>query len=146
MAGETIKITGLRELSDALGELGKSTERSLLRRLAFRALEPVRDRAKQLVPVKKGKLRESIVIGTNLTKRAKAADKKEPRRGVRVFVGTAKRNAVAVEFGTFRIGAQAYMRPAWDSQQNRVLDFVTSELRGEIEKTAARAAKRKARA
>ena len=124
----SFKLTGARELDQALGELKKSTERSLLRRVALKALEPMRDRAKQLAPVQEGRLRESIVVGTTLSRRAKKSERAEPKGGVRVFVGTAKRNAVAVEFGTFRAPAHPFMRPAFDSEGPKAVGIVETEL------------------
>lgn len=140
----TVRLEGARQLHDALGELKKPTERALLRRVAVKALEPVVERAKQLVPVDEGRLRDSIVIGTNLTSRAKRADKAQPKNGIRVFAGSASRNAVPREFGSVRSRPQPYMRPAWESEKERVLGEVENGLRDEIEKAAARAA-RKAR-
>ncbi len=140
-----MKISGFRELSDALGELKKSTERSVLRRTAVKALQPFVDRAKQLVPVHEGYLRDSIVIGTQLSKRAKAADRVEPRSGVRVFAGTANRNAVPREFGSIRSPAHPYARPAWDATKDGILDQVKTDLAADIEKTAARAARKAAK-
>lgn len=140
-----VKIGGFRELDRALAQLPKATERSVLRRVAKLALEPVLERAKQLVPVDEGRLRDSLVIGSSLTSRARRADKAEPREGVRVFMGSASRNAVPREFGTVRSAAQPYMRPAWDSQRVTSAKIVFTELEKEIKKAAARAARKKAR-
>lgn len=138
----TVEIKGLRELSAALEGLGKSLERGVLRRTAVKALEPVRDRAQQLAPVDEGHLRDSIVIGNRLTRSAKAADKAEPRQGVRVYCGTANRNAVPREFGTVRSAADPFMRPAWDSESGGMLDTIGRVLGPDIERTAARLAKK----
>ncbi|MEO6153401.1 MAG: HK97-gp10 family putative phage morphogenesis protein [Croceibacterium sp.] len=139
---ETIKLTGFKELHDSLGNLKKTTERALLRRVAVKALEPIAERARQLVPVDKGNLRDSIVVGTNINSGARRAARKDPVQGVRVFCGTANRNAVPGEFGSARSPAQPFMRPAWDGGKDRVLESVQRDLKTEIEKAAARAAKR----
>lgn len=138
-----IKVSGFAELDRALADLGKNTERTLLRRVATKALEPIRDRAKALAPVDDGHLRDSLVIGASLTSNAKRADRREPREGVRMFMGTANRNAVPREYGSIRSGATPFVRPAWDEGAPAALKYVQDELGGEIEKTAARAAKRK---
>lgn len=138
----TVKITGLRELHGALGELKKTTERALLRRVATKALEPFVERAKQLVPVAEGDLRDSIVIGTNLNRGARREAKRDPVQGVRVFAGTSNRNAVPREFGSQRSAGRPFMRPAWETTKDRMLADVQADLMAEIEKTAARAAKR----
>lgn len=141
----TFKISGFAELEKALSDLPKATERSVLRRVGKKALEPILDRAKQLVPVDQGRLRDSLVIGSVLTGRAKRADKQEPREGVRIFMGTANRNGVPREFGTVRSAAQPFMRPAWDSEKANAFKVVLTDLGDEVEKAAKRAARKKAR-
>ncbi len=44
------------------------------------------------------------------------------------------------------MAAQPYMRTAWDSQKDAALGIIKNELGNEITKTAARLAKRKAKA
>lgn len=136
------KVSGFRELSDALGEFKKSTERTVLRRVAIKALQPFVDTAKQFVPVDEGWLRNSIVIGSNLTRNAKSADRLQPKAGVRVFAGTANRNGVPREFGTWRTRPQPFMRPAWDATAPKILDQVQRDLAAEVDKTAARIARK----
>ena len=140
---KSFKLTGARELDQALGELKKSSERSILRRAAIKALEPIRDRAKELVPVNEGTLRASIVIGTTLTRSAKKDERAEPKGGVRMFVGTADRIAVAIEFGTYKARARPYMRPAFDSAGPKVFGILEKEIGAAITRAAARAAKSK---
>ena len=146
MAKGDIKLEGFKELDRALAELGnKSTERTLLRRVAKKALEPIRDDAKRLVPVDEGELRDSIHIGGKMTKRARAADRKQPKHGMRLHMGTARSTAVAIEFGTYKAPAQPFMRPAWSSGKAEALYYIARTMGDEIEKTAARAAKRRAK-
>ena len=142
----TIKLDGFADLHKALGELGKSTERGVLNRVGKAALEPMLQRVHELVPVDSGMTRDSIVIGTRLSGRAKRAERREPKNGVRVYVGTSHRNAVPREFGSWRQRATPFMRPAWQQTQGEVLAQVQELLGPEIEKTAARAAKRRAKA
>lgn len=147
---ETFRLTGSRELSAALEELGKAAERRVLTRVAKKNLEPFVEKAQGLAPVDEGFTRDSIVIGTKLTDRAKRADRKEPRNGVRVFAGTAARNAVPREFGAVWkdgtvLKAQPFMRPAWEASKDGMLASVQSDLMDEIDKAAARAARKKAR-
>ena len=153
-----LRVTGLEGIDAALREIKQSTGKAAVRRVLTRALEPVRDTAKQLVPVHEGRLRDSIVISTRLGKSAARAARKmtatessvaamrgigEASRGsVTVYVGTANRNGVPREFGTVRSVASPFMRPAWDANKHRVLDTIQSELGAEIMKTAERAARR----
>lgn len=143
MPNARVQISGFKEMHDALGELKKSTERALLKRVATKALQPFVERARMLAPVDTGYLRDSILVGTKLTRDAKRRAKKDPAQGVRVFAGTAARNGVPREFGTAKIPAHPFMRPAWAATKDIVLNNVERELRAGIEKTAARAAKRR---
>lgn len=141
----SFRISGFRELDQALAELPKSLERNVLRRVATKALQPFVERAKSLAPVDEGNLRDSIVIaGSGLSRGAKAVDRAEPKQGVRMYAGTANRNAVPREFGSIRAPAHPFMRPAWDATSEGMLKSVAADLGPEIERTAARAAKRKA--
>ncbi len=141
-----IKLSGFKEFEAMLAQLGKSTERTLLTRFAKKALEPVRDRARQLVPVDSGFTRDSIVVSTQLGRSAKRKERAEPKNGVRVYVGTTARNAVPREFGTFARRATPFLRPAWEETKDAVLVTIQRDLGAEIERTAERAAKRRAMA
>lgn len=142
---EEVKLEGFRELHDALGQLPKATERAVLRRIATKALEPMRDQARQLVPVDEGNLRDSITIGTKLNRNARKAARADPVDGVRVFMGTSNRNGVPREYGSWRTAAQPFMRPAWHTGKRAALAFIMTELGGEIARTATRLAKRAAK-
>ncbi|GGO90817.1 HK97-gp10 family putative phage morphogenesis protein [Stakelama pacifica] len=145
MAGDAVELSGFKELDAALAKFSKSTERALLRRVATRALEPFVTEAKRLAPVASGNLRDSITIGTKLTGNARREARRDPPDGVRVFAGTADREAVPNEFGTVRAPAQPFMRPAWDTTSNLVLARVMDDLADEIDRTAQRVAARAAK-
>jgi HK97 gp10 family phage protein len=53
--------------------------------------------------------------------------------------------AITQEFGTVHHGPQAYLRPAWDQNKMRALDIIKGELWIQIEKAAARLAKKAAK-
>jgi HK97 gp10 family phage protein len=145
MAKSDVKLTGFKELHAALGELPKATENGVLRRVATKALEPMAEDARRRAPVDDGTLRDSIHVGTKLSKGARAAARKDPVEGVRVFMGSSGRNAIPREFGSSRSPAHPYMRPAWDAGKDRLLDDVMTGLATEIDKTATRLAKRRAK-
>lgn len=142
----TVKMEGLRELDYALGELPKTTGKATLRRVLKKAAEPLRRHAEQLAPRLSGALATSIVVGTKLTRRQARIARKAPKSTVEMFVGPNNPAAVPQEFGTHDQRAQPYMRPAWDAEQNGVLVEISTELGGEIEKSAVRLAKKRARA
>ena len=142
-----VKLSGVRELDLALAEMKKSTARGVLKRVALKALQPVVDAAKAMAPVDDGQLRDSIVASDQLAGNAKRSAPKlargERATGITVYAGTKNRNGVPREFGSVRAPAHPFMRPAWDGNKGRLLDSVAKDLAEEIEKTAARAAKRK---
>ena len=68
---------------------------------------------------------------------------------VELFMGPSKAKTkadaikrIVQEFGSRKMRANPYMRPAWDMDKERLLERVTAQMRTEIEKTVARAAKR----
>jgi HK97 gp10 family phage protein len=62
-----VKVEGLKELDAALGELTKATAKNVLKRVLKRAAQPIADAARGKVPVDTGKLRDSIIVGSNLS-------------------------------------------------------------------------------
>lgn len=142
----TVKVEGLRDLGAALAELPKiATAKAVVRRVLKRAAEPLRALAEQTAPRLTGALKISIVIGTKLTRRQARMARKEPKSLTEMFIGTSNPAAVPQEFGTHDQKAQPFMRPAWQATKDQVLTNIGAELGPEIEKTAARLAKKAAR-
>lgn len=144
-----VRVSGLKELDEALSQLPKATAKAVLRRIGIRALAPVIATAKTLVPVDDGDLRDSLKVTTKLSRRQQSIQNKALAQGkasVQLFAGaSALPHAHLVEFGTSAMAAQPFMRPAWDQQKSAVLKMISDELGGEITKTAARIARRAAR-
>lgn len=69
-----VSVSGLRELDQALGLLPKATARNVLKRTLDKAAQPIVDEAKQLVPVKTGALRDSIIASTRVKNKVGAAE------------------------------------------------------------------------
>lgn len=142
-----VKVEGLKALDKALGELSKATAKNVLRRVGKKALEPVAQEARELVPVDEGHLKASIAVGTKLTRRQSSIHRRfGGRNTVDVFVGPGGLpQATLREFGGDGNAPQPYMRPAWDNNKTKVLDSVKKNLGGAIKKSAARAAARAAK-
>ncbi|MFB0875339.1 MULTISPECIES: HK97-gp10 family putative phage morphogenesis protein [unclassified Sphingobium] len=141
--------TGFGDIERALADLKQTTGKSVLRRVGRKALEPVKNKAWQLAPVDTGGLADSITISG--TQKGGIHEGKipgipnNPKSQVRLFVGPDTRfshRGELQEWGTFSNPPQPFMRPAWESEKMGVLSTITKELKGEIERTAARAAKR----
>lgn len=146
MARVVVKIEGLKELDKALGQLPKATAKAALRRVLKEAAEPLARTARRLAPRDEFYLYESIDVSTKLSKRQAGLHRAQGGRAFQeMFVGTNNPAGVQQEFGNSRHPAQPFMRPAFDAKKMEALDIITTLLWGEIEKTAARVAKRSAK-
>lgn len=144
------KFEGGKDLENALLKLvditGKTTQgKAAMGRAAAKALEPTQRVAKALAPRLTGDLEESIVIGSRLTRRQARMAKKVGKSAVERHVGTANPAGIPQEFGTFKESAQPFMGPAWDATQDKVFGGLSDEAWKQIEKTANRIAKKRAR-
>lgn len=163
----TVRVEGLSELIQALKELPKATARNVQQRVLMRRVQPVVDAAKAHVPVRTGRLRDSITATTKRPRghktaaarafakvrgsggtsaAAKAASKAAGSSMSEVFVGPGRlAQAGQIEWGNRNHPPHPYMRPAWDAHQRQVLDGIADDMWAEIRKAAARRAKRRMR-
>ena len=149
----TVRLEGFAELDKALGELPKATAKNVLKRVLIKAAQPIEDSAVQLAPRLTGKLADSIIIGTKLTRSQKespvlTADgyRSASKNSVEIYVGTALPRGQFEEFGTMKNHPHPFMRPAWDGHKEESLAIVASLLGAEITKAAERYAKKLGRA
>lgn len=149
----TMRIDGLRELDASLGalaaEYGKASGKAVLRRVADKALGPMAEVARQLAPddpaTPAGDLKASITVGGKLNKRQAALARKDQNKAtVTRYMGTNDPAGIQQEFGNVNHGPQPFMRPAFQQEAQPTIERVGAELGPEIEKTAARLAKRRA--
>ncbi|HMR51189.1 MAG TPA: HK97 gp10 family phage protein [Amaricoccus sp.] len=159
----TVKVEGLRETEAALAELGKSLGKGVLRRVAIKALQPFDSAWRGMAPDDPGTggddLRSSGGVSTRLSKRQAKLHRKafrNDRASVEVFAGSNDAAAVPLEFGTVErfqksgkaVGAVAphpFVRPAWDGTKDAMPAAIGRDLWVEIEKAAARKAKKAAK-
>lgn len=141
------KVSGLKDLDKALGQLSKATAKSVLRRVLKDAGEPIARAARQKAPTDTFILQESIDVSTTLNRRQRALHKAEGGRAFQeMFVGTNDPAGVQQEFGNENHAAQPFMRPAWDSEQDKALEIISNQLWTEIEDAAKRLAKKASKA
>lgn len=143
----TARVEWLAGSDKALSEVGtKATQKNLLVRTLKKAAKPIDDAASNMARIDTGKLQISVITGTQLTRRQKSSAYKAGKLGVaEVHVGTAMSRGLFQEFGTFKMPASPFMRPAFDMRKNEAQDIIGKELWVEIEKAAARAARKKAK-
>lgn len=171
----SISIEGLKEVDKAIGELmtatNSRTAKNAIRRGLIKAGEPMAERMRQLAPVGSGALRDSIIVSAKLknpvgkaeyarvmaeggTKSQALAAKRDALRAaagtgstVEVFVGPSTRapHAHLLEFGTVHAPPQPYARPAFEETREAAVGTITDAVRTELEKAAARAARKAAK-
>lgn len=151
----TVKVEGLREINDALGQLPKATGRNVMRRVAVKRLEPMAEDARSRAPDNPATggndLRESIAVSTQLAGYAKRLNRRS-KAEIEAHMGPAGRGGKKAppqgsqqEFGNVNHPPQPFMRPAWDAGKHDLLNGITDDFWDEINKAAARQAKKTAR-
>lgn len=136
----TVKVEGLREVDAALGQLGKATGRNVMRRVAVARLEPMAEEMRRLVPIDSGDLKDGIAVTTKRPKRSRKSSE------VEAYAGPGRHpQAHLREFGGDGSPPEPYVRPAWDSGKGELLDGIADDLWSEIQKAAARQARKAAR-
>lgn len=147
-----MKIEGAGDIERALAELARGTAKGVMRRAMRRALQPVAEAADNSA--------FEIAITSRLTPRqyGQARGDRGPSR-VTLYVGPVESDgspaphAHLVEFGTGprthasgkyvgAVMADPFMRPAWDANLADMLAILRREVWAEIEKAAARAARK----
>jgi len=144
-----VKVTGLREVEKALADLPKSTGKNVLRRVLKKRAQPTADAMSAGAPRLSGQLSDSAAVGTKLTKRQASLHRKmfkSDKAAVEMFVGMGGlAQATQQEFGNEHHGPQPFARPAWDATKGAMLDGIADDLWTEINKAAARLAKKAAK-
>lgn len=164
----TLKVEGLAELQKGLEQFKKSTQTGVLNRVLKRAAKPIEAAAKANAPVDSGELRDSItteVVRQNAGKAAfadamrsgasraeagqaaRAANRAAAGRGASatVRVRATAPQSVFNEWGTRKMAAQPFLGPALRHNENGAVRSIAADLKSEIEKTAARVARRAAK-
>lgn len=139
-----VKVEGLKELDQALGQLPFSTAKNVLRRVGRAALEPMDEAWREKAPEFTGELAESGSVGSGISRRQRRQHVRAST--VEVFAGPGPNpQAVQQEFGNSIHPPQPFMRPAWDETKDQALEIVKTELGAEIQKAVDRAARKAAR-
>lgn len=126
-------------------EFPRATGRNTLRRALVKAAHPVAVVARSIAPDDPATgapdLKNSIEVTTQLTSRHRGEKVSE----VEVYIGPVRQvgrfvlnYASLVEFGTYKMTAQPFMRPAWDRMKGIVHSRLVKELATEFEKAGRR--------
>jgi len=162
MAAPPVRVEGLAELEASLAELGKSTGRAVLRRVAKKRLEPIaaamkakapddpetggRDLKRSIVVSERLSRRQASLAGGGAKRQADGGFRSDAKNGITMYAGPGPLpQAHMQEFGTVNHGAQPFARPAWDSGKGQLLPGLAQDIKAEIDKAVARKARRAAR-
>lgn len=163
-----VKMEGLKELEAALAELPKATGKAVLRRVLRKMATPIVSDAKGKAPVDTGllvsKIEQSGELSANEQREVgggpqflgigdsgeKVFSKAAAKNYVEIHVGVAGRKQSIArgffqEFGTIENVAHPFMRPAWDGNKDRALSTFKADVWAEIQKAAARRARKLAK-
>ena len=123
----TAKVFGLADLTKALAEIDSESKRNIIPATLREIAKPVQERAKQLVPVLTGKLRDSIRLSTGGPKKSGEA---------RINVITRVPYWGQVEFGNVHQSAQPFLRPALIEQATELVNKFGAGYKKRIERLA----------
>ena len=155
MPAQTVEVLGLRELEQAFDELEKvATRKGAARRALKAAGEPILVMARSLAPDDPRTsapldLTDSLAMSSRQKSGRATKYRKESKGEVVIHIGPTKEGypqAWMQEFGTVHHAAVGYMRRSWDAEGGvKAVKRIASTLGPEIEKSAARQARRKAK-
>lgn len=154
-------MLGVKETADNMRAIGKDvTIRAAMRRELRRAALPTLQMARNNAPVHKGWMKEGISLTGTLARRQRRGGKyarSTDTNTVNIFLGAKPKGpGVLTEFGTGprftkkgkftgAAPAQPWLRPAWEADKYNVLDRFSRAIGPSIEKSARRAAKKRAK-
>jgi HK97 gp10 family phage protein len=143
----TISITGLADLEKRLMGFSDRIAKNIMRGAISAGAALIRNEARRLAPKDTGEMARDIMI-----KRAREV-RGSGKIEYQVFVRTGKKSRMAgkkrdvnrdsyywrfVEFGTVKMSAKPFMRPAFDGQKEAATVRIKEYLAARIEKEAAR--------
>lgn len=146
-----IKVQGLKELGQQMDKLDKKVRNRIARAATAAGARHIRDTAKAMVPVDTGQLKQNIVVkkfrdrqpdktlyGIGLiSKESTYGDTKTNRRKGRAGKSYWTDKAYyghMVEFGTRKMPAQPFLRPALETQKEQTVAVVKKRLTEELVK------------
>jgi len=131
---EKYTVEGLKELNKALKAFPERVERRILRSAVNAGALVVVKTAKQNVPVDKGDLKKGVIKRSTKGAKTQGSVKVSVGPSTEVFYG------MFLEFGTSKIPATPWLRPAVDDNANAVITAIRKRLEKRIEKEALKAA------
>lgn len=144
----SMQVSGLAELQKALAELPKKLSTNIMRGALSAGANVIADEARRFVPVDTGQLKESIRVSSRLVRghpivTVKAGGRYKVYKGGKAQKGKPYRTvsnsgairyhapyyAHFVEFGTVKMGARPFMRPAFDAKKAEAVEVIADYIR-----------------
>ncbi|PNL88263.1 hypothetical protein A6J76_007395 [Aggregatibacter aphrophilus] len=154
MSSVTVKVTGLKELGQAMNALGRKAKNRIAVKAMRRGGAIIRDRARANAPVlsqpspyrKPGTLRKAISSRTKIDKNGRVntyvwVKGLKTKQVLKFKDKTGKGGAYNprdpfywrfVEFGTSKMPAKPFMRPAFEQSKQQAAQTIINTLRDEI--------------
>lgn len=126
----SIEIKGLEDILKKLNDLPDKLENKIIRSSLRKGANVIRDEARLFAPVGSGDLKKSIVVSGKRGKKGSIAFKIRPvakKNGVTKFYGLSN------EFGTSKMAAHPFMRPAFDKVGQEVLEKTIDAIKSKVE-------------
>lgn len=151
----SVKLEGFSEFEDQLFQiqtlfLADTTARQTLVKAVKTAMQPVYDRVATTAPYNEKStgpihMRDTTKIESRIPNSRDKQSAYVNETDAAIAIVSVKKSAVSLanEFGTSKMSAQPFLRPALDSNMDNVLTILKSELGRIIPEYAAKAAKRK---
>lgn len=127
--------TGFQQLDGKMAGMKRLSGDDVAIRALTAAGQPIAEAARANVRVASGRLRDSIIVGTQLSpsQAAAATDDGKPH----VYVGPGSLvEAITEEFGTVHEGPHPFLRPAWEAGQGGALDAAQAAYEAEFDQVA----------
>lgn len=142
---ESVQIKGLDALAKALKELPDRVAKNGLRAAVYAGAKVIRDEAKLQAPVATGTLKRAVILKQipELSTKNKQTFFVTVRQGKKYRKQGKKGNLSQdawywrfVEFGTVKMSARPFLRPAFDMKKNDALTAIKTRLAERIEQAA----------
>lgn len=143
---ERFEVAGLRQLGEAMRGLSEDVRTKVARQAVAAGASVVRKAARDKAPVDSGNLKASLIMKrireTNLTeeyivtpRKGKTRDGKAAKRG-QGKLGKDAYYARFVEFGTVKVPARPFIRPALEDNVQRATQAIADRLAARIKKVS----------
>lgn len=140
----TVRVDGLRELGERMRKLSADMAGKVARQATAAGAKIVRDQVRVNAPKDTGNLAAAVVMKRITNSSLSAEYVVAVRKGKRTDVANAKSGqgklgkdayyAHMVEFGTVKMSAQPFIRPAFESQKNAAVDAIASRLKKRLDR------------